>query len=78
MNIDKVNIHVLTKLCEYLLDGEPVFIIRAQDAAAVFSVDRYIEESDKEGGINLGRAREHRERIDKWQKANPTRVKPAD
>ncbi len=74
----KFNVHLLTKLCEYLLDGEPIFIIRAQDLAAVNAVREYIKESGQMGGRNLIRCETHRQRIEAWQQANPNRVKAAD
>ena len=74
----KFNVHMLTKLCEYLLDGEPVFIIRAQDAAACPGVDGYIRASRVAGGKNLIRSEEHLARIDTWQRDNPKRIKAAD
>ena len=74
----KFNVQLLTKLCEYLLDGEPVFIIRAQDAAAPAAVAGYIQDSHASGGANLIRCQRHLDRIVAWQKENPNRVKAAD
>lgn len=74
----KFNVHMLTKLCEYLLDGEPVFIIRAQDLAAVPAVRGYIEESCVVGGKNLIRCEEHYQRMSAWQQENHKRIKAAD
>ena len=40
-----LNCMTLGEMCEAALDGEPVFIIRAQDKAAAAAVYAYIEAS---------------------------------
>lgn len=78
MELDRFNIHQLSKLCEFLLDGEPVFIIRAQDMAATAAVENYIDRSREMGGRNLSRSQTHLKKIEQWRKENPKRLKPAD
>lgn len=73
-----INAASLTELCEYMLDGEPVFIIRAQDKLAVEAVKQYIELSQREGGKNLGRCAEHLNRMAEWRSAHPYRIKLPD
>lgn len=77
-NIDDFNVHQLTKLCEFLLNGKPVFIIRAQDVAAFDSITGYMEVSRRLGGKNISRSTKKREEIKQWQIANLNRLKPAD
>ena len=74
----KLDCELLGRLCEFLLDGEPVFVIRAQDVAAGNAIADYIATSRDHGGKNLGRAQSHLERVVEWQKENLTRVRAAD
>jgi len=78
MELGEFNIHQLTKLCETLLDGEPVFIIRAKDIVAPEGVEGYIESSKKAGGLNIIRCRRQLDRIKAWQEQNRNRVKTPD
>lgn len=73
-----LNCVTLGQMCEAALDGEPVFIIRAQDKAAAAAVYAYIEASKTVGGTNLGRSNDQRARIIEWQNKNPDRVRAAD
>src|ERR1035438_285213 len=52
----KVDCQVIGQIAEMLLDGEPVFLLRAQDAAAVPTLEHYLQESKKAGGQNQLRA----------------------
>lgn len=73
-----INCQTLGELCEFMLDGEPVFIIRAQDASALEGLEGYFKATEKNRGKNLGRTRDQMGRIKKWQLLNPARVKVAD
>lgn len=76
--LGKYDVHQLTRLCEYLLDGEPVFIIRAQDAFAPEAVQDYFIRSRNNGGLNTIRSEEKCKKIEQWQKEHPERVKIPD
>jgi hypothetical protein len=73
-----INCQTLGDLCEFMLDGEPVFLIRAHDIAAEPAIKQYIEESTTLGGRNIGRSIDQLTRIRKWQKENPHKVRVAD
>jgi hypothetical protein len=73
-----INCKSLSDVCELLLDGEPVFIIRAQDAAAVTGIKANIEESKRTGAQNIIRAEAQLARIIAWQKKNGKKVRAAD
>jgi hypothetical protein len=73
-----LNCQLLGEMCEFLLEGEPVFVIRAQDKAASGALTGYLAESLRLGGRNLNRTKACQARIEKWQLENPNRVKPAD
>lgn len=68
----------LGQMCESLLDGEPVFIIRAQDKAAIAALSAYLEATKTEGGSNTSRTWDARQKFIDWQRDNPKRVKAAD
>ena len=78
VNIDHVNVMVLTKLCEYLLDGEPMFIIRARDVACVATVSDYVGETKRRGGNNASRSLAKLDDIIKWQAGHMNKLRPAD
>lgn len=65
-------------MCEHMLDGEPVFLIRAQDKVAIEAVNAYLSFAFDVKANNLGRVRDLRDRIRDWQEANPKRVKVPD
>lgn len=73
-----INCQTLGEMCEFLLDGEPVFVIRAQDKAAPEAVKAYVRISSKIGGRNIIRSSEFVDRIIEWQKNNPKKVKVPD
>jgi hypothetical protein len=73
-----LNCQTLGQMCEAALDGEPVFIIRAQDKAAVDAVKAYVRISHEGGGRNIIRSSEMVDRIHQWQLDNPNKVKVAD
>lgn len=72
-----LNCAVLGDMCEFLLEGEPVFVIRAQDKSSVKAVSDYIAASRQFGGTNLIRAEAHLARIVEWQTKNPDKVRSA-
>ena len=73
-----LNCCTLGEMCEFLLDGEPCFVIRAKDVIAKDVIGTYIEKSYQAGGKNTIRAGHHLERIIAWQKLNPDKVKVPD
>lgn len=73
-----LNCQLLGEMCEFLLDGEPVFIIRAQDKVAMDALVSYHEKSKALGGRNLGRVQAVLNRMLGWQKQHPNRVKLPD
>jgi hypothetical protein len=73
-----VDCRTLSQICELMLDGEPCFLIRAQDTVSVKSLMAYIQYGESVGANNLTRAREVLHRFEDWQKSNPHRVKKAD
>lgn len=73
-----INSQTLGDMCEYMLDGEPVFLIRAQDKVALKVIDSYLIFAFDEKATNLGRVRDMKSRIRKWQEDNPNRVKVPD
>jgi hypothetical protein len=73
-----INCQTLGELCEFMLDGEPVFLIRAQDSIAITAVNEYLKFSQRDGGRNTMRTETQLERMREWQKANPKKVKLPD
>ena len=73
-----LNCMTLGEMCEAALDGEPVFIIRAQDKAALDAVEHYKQDSKLYGGKNLGRTEAQWIRMKEWRESHPDRVKAAD
>ena len=74
----KFNVHHLTEVCEALLDGEPVFIIRAQDEAAPVAIDAYITASRNVGGTNTSRSNAQLQRVMDWRREHKDRIKVPD
>jgi hypothetical protein len=72
-----INCQTLGELCEFMLDGEPVFIIRAQDQAALDAVEHYKQDSKLYGGQNMGRVEAAWIRMKEWRDKNPYKIKPA-
>lgn len=74
----KVDCKLLGDLCEFLLDGEPVFIIRAHDAAAIPSLKNYLVETKELRGGNTIRTSAMISRFKSWQESHKDFVRPAD
>jgi len=74
----KVDCQVIGQIAEMLLDGEPVFLLRAQDVASVPTLLRYLEESAKAGGTNQIRCHAQMQRFKAWQLQHKDRVRAAD
>lgn len=61
------------------LDGEPVFVLRAQDKTAPLVVFMWAEEASQRGcAAKADGARQIASEMIAWQQANPTRVKNPD
>lgn len=73
-----INCQTLGDMCEFMLDGEPVFLIRAQDKFAAEIVADYYVKSQTRGGKNTGRVKQQLDKITEWQKANEFKVKLPD
>lgn len=73
-----INCQTLGEVCEHMLDGEPVFLIRAQDSLSVKAIQDYLDTARRHGAKNTGRSTEKLERFVKWQKENPNKVKLPD
>lgn len=73
-----VNVHLLTEVVKLLLNGEPVFIIRAQDRLAAGAVASYLDSAMAVGARNQERVAEALREIKLWQQANRNRVKLPD
>ena len=74
----KVDCQVIGQIAEMLLDGEPVFLLRAQDAAAVGTLEVYLTLSEAAGGQNQIRAHAQMQRFKAWQLQHKERVRAAD
>ncbi len=74
----KIDCLTLGQLCEVMLDGEPVFIIRAQDAAAVRTLLKYAEFSHEIGGMNILRTEQIIEKFKNWRETHQAKVRPAN
>ena len=73
-----INCQTLGDMCEFMLDGEPVFLIRAQDSIAKIIIATYLSYTTRDGGKNTGRVKQQLEKVEKWQKDNPHKVKLPD
>lgn len=73
-----INVHSLTTMCEAILDGEPVFIIRAQDYLSVEIVQNYLNKAIEHEAKNLTRVRDVIAAMIEWRKVNPKKVKIPD
>ena len=72
---EKTNCQNLGELCKAILDGEPVFIIRAQDDAALDGVQGYLDVCE----LSIeDRVRSAMKEIKEWQEQNKDKVKKAD
>jgi hypothetical protein len=61
-----------------MLDGEPVFLLRAQDSIAGDIVAHYLTLARAREARNTNRTSDQLDRIIKWQKNNPKKVKLPD
>jgi len=71
----KINCTNLGELCKELLNGEPVFILRAQDENALDTIDTYLSFCPTE---IEDRVKEAMTDIEEWQKQNKDKVKRPD
>lgn len=74
----KVDVVFLDRLCEFLLNGEPVFIFRAQDGLLMEILQEYLERAMRSRASNTSRIRSAMAKISKWQHENLDRVKVPD
>lgn len=74
----KIDCLTLGQLCKVMLDGEPVFIIRAQDAAAVRTLSKYAEFSKEIGGLNISRTEQSIAEFLIWRETHQSKVRPAN
>lgn len=70
-----INCHTLGEMCTCLLDGEPVFVIRAQDQLSVEILEKYRYAAAITGATNVGRTQDAINTFKKWQSENHDRVK---
>jgi len=73
-----INCQTLGEVCSSLLDGEPVFVLRAQDKISVEILEYYRNITAASGGANVGRTQSSINAFLKWQNENPGRVKLPD
>lgn len=73
-----INCRTLGELCEHMLDGEPVFIFRAQDQCSVKALHEYLRIIQEDGGKNTIRTEEDIQRFIAWRDTHPSRVKLPD
>jgi len=73
-----VNAAFLDSLCEFLLEGEPVFVVRAQDKLIQDIITDYHRRAMAAGAKNLSRVQRKLDVIRKWQEENSNRVKLPD
>jgi hypothetical protein len=73
-----VDCRTLSQVCELMLDGEPCFLIRAQDKISLQALEHYYDLAFNAQGKNLSRVREVKDRFRQWQKENPKKVKVPD
>lgn len=73
-----INCQTLGEICECMLDGEPVFVLRAQDQVALSTLEEYYHRAFDAHAKNLTRVRHAKERFREWQEKNPQKVKVPD
>lgn len=74
-----INCLTLGEVCETLLDGEPVFIIRAKDKLANDVIAHYYTLAfHEDAATNVGRVASAMQRFKVWQEANPNKMKFPD
>lgn len=74
----KIDCLTLGEMCSFLLDGEPVFVLRAQDLAAVPTLQEYLDVTHAANGRNVSRTKGAIERFRAWQAGHKEKVRPAD
>lgn len=78
MKVLTVDCRTLTNMCEFMLEGEPCFLIRAQDKVSIKALEQYHQLAFEAHGENLKEVREVRDRFREWQEQHPQRVKVPD
>lgn len=73
-----INCQTLGDMCTFMLDEEPVFLIRAQDKCAREVISNYLAVTRSVGGRNSLRVEQQLDRITKWQQEHPLKVKLPD
>lgn len=73
-----LNCQSLGDICKAMLDGEPVFLIRAQDKLALPIVKQYFELAKENKSMNMSRVLRIIENIQDWQEENPGKVRLPD
>jgi len=74
----KLDCTLLSEMGTYLLEGEPVFVLRAQDRLAMDVLHEYLKLGQAMGAKNMGRVRAVHTRFAQWRDANPGRMKVPD
>lgn len=77
-SLQKIDVVFLNVLCKFLLGGEPVFIMRAQDKLTMDRVRDYQKAAIAVGATNTGRVQTSIDNITEWQKNNPDKMKFPD
>lgn len=73
-----LNCQSLGDICKLMLDGEPVFLIRAQDKLALETLSNYFLKARESKAANIGRVARIVEDMKKWQEENPGKVRLPD
>ena len=82
--ISGLHLMAIVTVCSAARQGEPVFVIRAQDTAAPSAVEAWVEVAMAESAlgvppaVKLADARAIAGSMHRWQRNNPGRVKVAD
>ena len=69
-----LNCTLLGEMCSFLLDGEPVFVIRAQDALAVQVIEEYKKRAEFHQATNTVRVQACINNMKIWQKDHKVRM----
>jgi hypothetical protein len=79
-DFDHFNCHNLGELCQQLLDGEPVFILRAQDKLSLQKIKDYKSNASKNKASKtvLARVKQAIDEFSNWRKNNKEKVKLPD
>ena len=73
-----INCQTLGELCEFMLDREPCFLLRAQDMFSVPAVQFYMKHAEKNGGKNTIRTKDQLDKMVAWRTNNLLKVKIPD